>query len=102
VTQFKQEFGTQRRVSGYEVTFTLPDGAERTFLLSSERCMFGELDCVMTISMDVTERKLLEQQLKDLNATLEQRVLDRTGAPLNEANRRPSGEDHAHLATRAG
>ena len=83
--QFKQEFGTQRRVSGYEVTFTLPDGAERTFLLSSERFMYGELDCVMTISMDVTERKLLEQQLKDLNATLEQRVLDRTSA-LDEAN----------------
>ena len=50
--------------------------------------MYGEVDCVMTISMDVTERKLLEQQLKDLNATLEQRVLERTSA-LDEANQQP-------------
>ncbi len=84
--QFKQEFAGGRRVNGFEVGFTLPDGTERTFLLSSERFLYGEVDCVMTISMDVTERKLLEQQLKDLNATLEQRVLERTSA-LDEANR---------------
>lgn len=84
--QFKQQFGTDQRLSGFDVTFTLPDGTERTFLLSSERFMYGELDCVMTISMDVTERKVLEQQLKELNATLEQRVLDRTQA-LDDANR---------------
>lgn len=84
--EFKRAFGAQGRVSAYEVSFALPDGMERTFLLSSERFMYGEVDCVMTISMDVTERKLLEQQLKDLNATLEQRVLDRTSA-LDEANR---------------
>ena len=83
---FKQQFGADLRVSGFDVTFTLPDGTERTFLLSSERFLYGELDCVMTISMDVTERKLLEQQLKELNATLEQRVLDRTQA-LDDANR---------------
>jgi PAS domain S-box-containing protein len=83
---FKREFGSRGRVSGYEATFSLPDGIQRTFLLSSERFMYGEVDCVMTISMDVTERKLLEQQLKDLNATLEQRVLDRTSA-LDESNR---------------
>ncbi len=64
----------------------LPDGMERTFLLSSERFLYGEQDCVMTISMDVTERKALEHQLKVLNATLEQRVLERTQA-LDDANR---------------
>ena len=84
--QFKQQFGADQRLSGFDVTFTLPDGTERTFLLSSERFMYGDLDCVMTISMDVTERKGLEQQLKELNATLEQRVLDRTQA-LDDANR---------------
>lgn len=84
--QFKQQFGADQRLSGFDVTFTLPDGTARTFLLSSERFMYGELDCVMTISMDVTERKVLEQQLKELNATLEQRVLDRTQA-LDDANR---------------
>jgi len=84
--QFKQQFGADRRVSGFEVTFMLPDGMERTFLLSSERFLYGEQDCVMTISMDVTERKALEHQLKVLNATLEQRVLERTQA-LDDANR---------------
>ncbi|WP_296511280.1 ATP-binding protein [Rhodoferax sp.] len=83
---FKQRFAGTQRLSGLEVTFHLPDGVERTFDLSSERFKYGELDCVMTISMDVTERKHLQLQLQELNATLEQRVMERTSA-LDDANR---------------
>lgn len=55
------------------------------FLLSSERFLYGEQDCVLTMSVDVTERIRLEHDLKDLNANLEQRVSDRT-RELDQSN----------------
>ena len=71
-------FDAHGRVSGHEATFGLPDGSERTFLLSSERFRYGDEDCVLTMSMDVTERKRLESDLRELNVNLERRVSERT------------------------
>jgi PAS domain S-box-containing protein len=73
------------RVSGYEVTFQMRDGTPRSFMLSSERFFYGEEDCVLTMSVDVTERKRLESELKELNTGLEQRVVERT-RELDDSN----------------
>lgn len=79
-------FAVKGRVSGYEVTFQMRNGPPRVFLLSSERFLYGDEDCVLTMSVDVTERKQLESELKLLNANLEARVTERTQA-LDQANR---------------
>ncbi len=79
------QFNAEGRVSGHEVTFKMRDGSPRIFMLSSERFVYGEQDCVLTMSVDVTDRKQLESDLKSLNANLEHRVAERTGE-LNHAN----------------
>jgi PAS domain S-box-containing protein len=73
-------FNADGRVSDYEVTFKMRDGSPRVFMISSERFMYGNEECVLTMSVDVTTRKQLEADLKSLNASLEQRVEDRTRA----------------------
>jgi PAS domain S-box-containing protein len=78
-------FAADGRISGHEVTFHMQDGGERIFWLSSERFIYGEQDCVLTMSVDVTDRIRMEHDLMDLNATLEQRVSART-LELDEAN----------------
>jgi signal transduction histidine kinase len=60
-------------------------GASRTFLLSSEQFLYGGQKSVLTMSMDVTDRKKLESDLIELNAHLEERVAQRTQA-LDESN----------------
>lgn len=82
---FIDRFSGDGRVSGYEVSFVMRDGNTRDFMLSSERFFYGEEDCVLTMSVDVTERRRLELALKSLNAHLEQRVLDRT-SELDHSN----------------
>ena len=79
------EFSAQGRVSGHEVTFLMRDGSPRIFMLSSERFQYGDEDCVLTMSVDVTERKRLESDLKAANSGLEQRVNERTVA-LDRSN----------------
>jgi PAS domain S-box-containing protein len=79
-------FSADGRVSGYEVTFLMRDGTPRVFMLSSERFFYGDEDCVLTMSVDVTDRKRMESELKMLNTDLELRVSDRTQA-LDQANR---------------
>lgn len=73
-----ERFNADGRVSGYEVQFRMQDGATKIFMLSSERFFYGEEECVLTMSVDVTDRKALESELLQLNANLEQRVVERT------------------------
>jgi PAS domain S-box-containing protein len=80
------QFARAGRVSGHEVNFKMRDGSTRTFLLSSERFLYGDKECALTMSMDVTERKRLESELRELNAHLEQRVAERTQA-VDQSNR---------------
>lgn len=73
-----ERFNAEGRVSGYEVQFKMQDGTTKIFMLSSERFLYGEEECVLTMSVDVTDRKALESELLQLNANLEQRVVERT------------------------
>lgn len=79
-------FSREGRVSGHEVTFNMLEGPPRTYLLSSERFHYGDQDCILTMSVDVTERKRLDDELRELNTHLEQRVADRTRA-VEQSNR---------------
>lgn len=79
-------FSAEGRVSGHEVIFLMRDGTPRVLLLSSERFFYGDEDCVLTMSVDVTDRKRMESELKMLNTDLELRVSERTQA-LDQSNR---------------
>ena len=65
-----------------------PDGAEISVsqVILSHRDVKGNLKFLSTIMRDITERKRIEEQIRNLNVTLEDRVRDRT-AQLEAANR---------------
>jgi PAS domain S-box-containing protein len=69
-----------------EFRFTMKGGQERTCLLSAELLEIDGQPCVLSVLNDITERKQAEEALRQLNATLEQRVRERT-AELERSNR---------------
>jgi PAS domain S-box-containing protein len=77
----------ERSVRNIEVTIRMKSGDLRRFLLSAELVKLGKKRCLLTIGNDITERKRAEEALQQLNATLEQRVTERTAA-LHESEER--------------
>ena len=73
---------------GYENAVVRKDGAVRTILWNATRLpgTGGEVEGLLCIGHDITERRKAEQQVADLNKELEQQVRDRT-ARLEMANR---------------
>jgi PAS domain S-box-containing protein len=69
-----------------EERFRMKDGRERTCLISAELLELNNEACVVTVINDITERKQAEAALHELNATLEQRVAERT-SELERSNR---------------
>ncbi|WP_298018409.1 ATP-binding protein [uncultured Castellaniella sp.] len=63
----------------FEICSTLPDGSQRWFLIASSPRRLDNGHLVFDgIELDITERKLREQEIRDLNTSLERRVRERT------------------------
>jgi len=78
-------------IRGWEARFRKKSGEEFDALLSAEVITVGGEEMVLSTYLDITERKRAEAALNSLNATLEQRVSDRT-AELAEAVEALEGE----------
>jgi PAS domain S-box-containing protein len=76
----------ERTAQQMENEFVFPDGGKGWFDLSIQPVPEG----VFILSVDVTERKKAEEEIRKLNEALEQRVKDRT-AQLEAANRELEG-----------
>lgn len=68
-------------VRDLEIRLRMKDGGARMVLLAAEVITIAGEQCVLTVSHDITERKLLEQQIAGQNAVLEAVAL---GQPLTE------------------
>ncbi len=69
-----------------EEQFRMKDGRELTCLISADLLEIDGETCIVTVLNDITARKQAEAALHELNATLEQRVAERT-AELERSNR---------------
>ena len=72
-----------------EVEFLFPDGATRTLDLTIAPfpSASGRPRGVVCMGLDMTEQKRIERQLKDLNETLEARVLERSAEAEQRASK---------------
>jgi PAS domain S-box-containing protein len=85
-TAMLHKMGEQGSLRNYEINVRTKFDEYRTILLS---CEVVELDgeaCVLSIGIDITERKRAEAEVRALSIELEQRVIDRT-AELTAANK---------------
>lgn len=78
-------FHDDDRSPQWDLKFRARDGSARHFFVSSERFQYGDESAVISVSIDLTERERLKDELRTLNLTLETRVHSRT-ADLARAN----------------
>ncbi len=76
---------TQERIRDRETQYRMKNGEIRTFLMSAEVIELEGQPHMITASLDITERKRAESEVRRLNEELEQRVAERT-AQLEAAN----------------
>jgi PAS domain S-box-containing protein len=61
-----------------EAELTTRDGHKIPYLFMGHRTTIGGVDCLIGTGIDITERKRAEQALRELTATLESKVVQRT------------------------
>jgi PAS domain S-box-containing protein len=86
---------TERSVRDVEVTMRTKPRDQRTFLISVNLVKLGRNRCLLTIGNDITERTQAEDALRQLNATLEHHVAERTVALRESEERFRAFLDHA-------
>lgn len=79
--RFLQEIQTHGRVYNQEFSALTHHGTEAIVLMSSEVIELDGKKCLVTVAKDITERKRLEEALRQSEAKL-QRVLDTTTASI--------------------
>ena len=84
--RFLAEIRARGMVSGYEFIMRTKTGALRDMTTSTVLIDIGGVPCLISVARDVTDRLRAEEEIRNLNVTLEQRVRDRT-VELEEAVR---------------
>lgn len=87
--------------SSLEALFTRKDGSQTPYYFTGRRLMYGEATCLIGIGVDISDRTRMEQELRELNQTLEARISERT-IDLKHTLRRAEEADQmksAFLAT---
>ncbi len=90
--QGQQELRERGVCAPYEKEYQHPDGTRVPALIGAARLESEPLRWVV-FNIDITERKRLEQQLRALNETLEQRVIERTAQLRALAGRLAQAEE---------
>jgi PAS domain S-box-containing protein len=80
-----EELRERGRCTPYEKEYVRRDGS-RVWVLLADALLPGPTERIVAFAVDVSERKRVEEEIRRLNADLEQRVADRT-ARLEEANK---------------
>ena len=78
-------------VASYEMKIRAKDGTFRTVLNHGSAIMFEGRLASLNVLSDITDRKLMEEEVRSLNRVLEQRVKDRTEA-LSRTNEQLTAE----------
>jgi len=78
-------------VPAYEMKIRQKDGTFRTVLTNGAAIMFEGRPASLNVLSDITDRKLMEEEVRSLNRVLEQRVKDRTEA-LSKTNEQLTAE----------
>jgi PAS domain S-box-containing protein len=64
--------------SSVEATFLSKDGSTTPYFFTGRRVTFEGMPCLVGVGIDLSERKRAELALRELNESLERKVLDRT------------------------
>ncbi|WP_395702301.1 ATP-binding protein [Aquabacterium sp.] len=98
---FARAVQTHGRVEGWPVRLRVAGGELREVLLSAEAIEHDGEPCILVMSLDATELRRAEAELRALNASLERRVAERTAQLQATADALARARDQAEAATRA-
>ncbi|MDF0650824.1 MAG: PAS domain S-box protein [Nitrospira sp.] len=82
---------SEGKVRNLEVSLRTKNGDLRRFLISTDLITLRGRRCLLTIGNDITELKQATEEMRRLNETLEQRIMNRA-AELEESNERLQAE----------